>query len=88
LTLDEGEALAPCTLAMIDANQAVIQRAGRVVLNDRHETDRARVASDLHGLREVERLGAAGSPDPPWCPGSGPPSPTDLRRTAALYGVE
>jgi hypothetical protein len=86
LTLDEAEALAQRTLAMIDANEAVIRRAAKVVVTDRHEADRARVAVDLEGLRRADRPPGRGleEPDLQWLRMT---FSHGLLRTAALYGV-
>jgi hypothetical protein len=86
LTIDEAEALAERTLAMIDANEAVIRRAAKVVVTDRHDADRARVAVDLEGLRRAHRPPGRGleEPDLQWLRTT---FSDGLLRTAALYGV-
>jgi hypothetical protein len=68
LTIDEAEALAERTLAMIDANEAVICRAAKAGVTDRHDADRARVAVDLEGLRRAHRPPGRGleEPDLQW----------------------
>jgi hypothetical protein len=68
LTLAEAEALAQRTRAMIDANEVVTGRGRPRRGPDRYDTDRARVATDRNGLRQVERLVTAGLPDGPVAP--------------------
>jgi hypothetical protein len=86
LTLEQAEALARRTLAMIDANEAVIRRAAKAVVTDRHDADRARVAVDLEGLRRAHRPQGRGleEPDLKWLRMT---FSDGLLRTAALYGV-
>ena len=86
LTLEEAEALAERTLAMIDANESVIRQAAKVVVTDRHDADRARVAADLEGLQRAHRLPGRGleEPDLQWLRMI---FSDGLLRTAALYGV-
>jgi hypothetical protein len=86
LTLDEAEALAQRTLAMIDASEAVIGKAATVVVTDRHDADRARVAADLEGLRRADRRPGRGleEPDLQWLRTT---FSDGLLRTAALYGL-
>jgi hypothetical protein len=86
LTIEQAETLAQRTLAMIDANEAVIRKAAKAVVTDRHDADRARVAADLEGLRRAHRPPGRGleEPDLHWLRTN---FSDGLIRTAALYGV-
>jgi hypothetical protein len=86
LTIEQAEVLAQRTLAMIDANQEVIRKAAQVVVTDRHDADRARIAADLEGLRRAHRPPGRGleEADLQWLRTT---FSDGLVRTAALYGV-
>jgi hypothetical protein len=86
LSLEAAEALAQRILAMIDANEAVIRRAAKVVVTDRHDADRARVASDLEGLRRAHRHPGRGLEEAElqWLRTT---FSAGLVRTGAVYGV-
>jgi hypothetical protein len=86
LSLEAAEALAQRILGMIDANEAAIRRAAEVVVTDRHDADRARVASDLEGLRRAHRHPGRGleEADLQWLRAT---FSEGLVRTGAIYGV-
>jgi hypothetical protein len=86
LTFEQAEAFAQRILAMIDANEEVLRRATEAVVTDRHDADRARVATDLEGLRIADRRPGRGleEADLQWLRATFSDS---LIRTGALYGV-
>jgi hypothetical protein len=86
LSLAAAEALAQRILAMIDASEAAIRSSATVVVTDRHDADRAQVASDLEGLRRAHRHPGRGleEADLQWLRAT---FSEGLIRTGAVYGV-
>jgi hypothetical protein len=86
LTVVAAEAFAQRILAMIDANEAVFRREAEVVVTDRHDADRARVAADLEGLQRAQRHPGRGleEADLEWLRQT---FSDGLLRTGAIYGV-
>jgi hypothetical protein len=86
LSLAAAEALAQRILAMIDASEAAIRSSATVVVTDRHDADRAQVASDLEGLRRAHRHPGRGleEADLQWLRAT---FSEGLLRTGAIYGV-
>ncbi len=86
LSLDAAETLAHRILEMIDANEAADRGAATAAVTDRHEADRARVASDLEGLRRAHRHPGRGleEADLRWLRAT---FSEGLVRTGAAYGV-
>jgi 4-hydroxy-tetrahydrodipicolinate synthase len=86
LSLPEAEEFAQRVLAKIDADDAVVRSAARVAGIDRHDADRARVASDLEGLRRAQRHPGRGleEADLEWLRAT---FTEGLLRIGAVYGV-
>jgi hypothetical protein len=86
LTVDAAEAFAQRILAMIDANEAANRQAASAAVSDRHNADRARVASDLEGLQMAQRHPGRGleEADLEWLRQT---FSDGLLRTGAIYGV-
>lgn len=86
LSLDAAEALAHRILAMIDANEAASRSAATVGVTGHHDADRARVVSDLEGLRRAHRHPGRGleEADLQWLRAT---FSEGLIRTGAVYGV-
>ena len=86
LSLAAAEALARRILATIDVNEAAIRSAATVVGTGHHDADRARVVSDLEGLRRAHRHPGRGleEADLQWLRAT---FSEGLIRTGAVYGV-
>jgi hypothetical protein len=86
LTVEAAEAFAQRILAMIDAHEAAIRQSASVVVTDRHDADRARVAADLEGLQMAQRHPGRGleEADLEWLRQT---FSDGLLRTGAIYGV-
>jgi hypothetical protein len=86
LTVDAAEAFAQRILAMIDANEAANRQVASAAVSDRHNADRARVASDLEGLQMAQRHPGRGleEADLEWLRQT---FSDGLLRTGAIYGV-
>jgi len=86
LSVADAEAFARRILAGIDADEEVVRRAAKPALTERHDADRARVATDLEGLRRAHRHPGRGleEADLAWLRRT---FSDGLIRTGAIYGV-
>jgi hypothetical protein len=86
LSVADAEAFARRIVAAIDADEEALRRAADAAPAERHDADRARVASDLEGLRRAHRHPGRGleEGDLAWLRRT---FSDGLLSTGAIYGI-